>query len=151
VKLEKSKTVTADGKFENGATIADLGFASKSSVACFPATQNEKFRGHHVFFGTQLPPRSIVEITVTPKDPSQDVSIYAYEIGTTAHTLPPELSSAVSCEAEHKWDRPKRGKTQDHTRTVKLNAIGNPYNIVVGVSGPAAATKGGFTVSFKTE
>jgi hypothetical protein len=151
VKLEKGKTVTVQGKLENGAAIADLGFAAKSSVACFPATQNEKFRGHHVFFGTQLPPRSIVEITVTPADPSQDLSIYAYEIGTNAFTLPPALSTCVSCEAEHKWDRPKRGKTQDHTRTVKLNAIGNPYNIVIGVSGPAAATKGAFTLTLKTE
>lgn len=150
VKLEKGKTVTVQGKLESGAPV-DLGFAAKSSVACFPATQNEKFRGPHVFFGTQLPPRSIVELTVTPADPSQDLSIYAYEIGTNAHTLPPDLSSCVSCEAEHKWDRPKRGKTQDHTRTVKLNAIGNPYNVVIGVSGTAAATKGAFTLTLKTE
>lgn len=151
VKLEKGKAVTVEGKLESGAPIADLGFAARSTVACFPATQNEKFRGNHVFFGTQLPPRSVVEITVTPADPSQDLSIYAYEIGTNSFTLPPALQSCVSCEAEHKWDRPKRGKTQDHTRTVKLNAIANPYNIVIAVSGPAAATKGAFTLTLKTE
>ena len=44
------------------------------------------------------------------------------------------------------WDRPKRGKTQDHTRTITFNAIGNPYNVLIGVSGPKGATAGGFTL-----
>lgn len=56
VKIEKGKTVSVEGELEAGSAIADLGFASKSSVACFPATQNEKFRGHRVFFATELPP-----------------------------------------------------------------------------------------------
>jgi hypothetical protein len=151
VHLEKGKTVTTRGKLENGSTIANLDFASRSSVACFPATQNEKFRGHHVLFATQLQARSVVEITVTPDNPSQDLSIYAYTVGTQTHTLPPALSSCVSCEAEHRWDRPKRGRTQDHSRTVRLNAATHPYNVVIAVSGPAAATRGSFTLTLKTQ
>ena len=82
-------------------------------------------------------------ITVIPNDPTADVSIYAYEMGATNFVVPPNVQQVVSCEAEYKWDRPKKGKTQDHTRTITLNAIQNPYNVVIGVSGPAAA-KGSF-------
>jgi len=151
VESQKGKTVTVTGKLESGAPIDDLSWAANSSVACFPATQNVRFRGNHVLYATQLPPRSIMTITVTPDDPAADVSIYAYTIGTTNYALPPQLSSCVSCEAEYKWDRPKRGKTQDHTRTIKLNAIGNPYNVVIGVSGPKEAVSGGYTLSISIQ
>lgn len=140
----KGKTVEVRGAFEEGAAIAGLSWAWSSTNACFPGTQGGKFRGHHVFFATKIPTRSIMTVTVIPDDKEQDVSIYAYTIGTTYFYLPPSLPSCVTCEADHKWDRPWRGKAQDHTRSVELNAIGNPYNVVIGVSGPGSAVKGGF-------
>lgn len=141
---EKGKSVTVSGKLESGALMNDLTWASTSSMACFPATQNERFRGNHVLYHTQIPPRSIMTITVTPKDTTKDLSIYAYTIGTTSTSVPPNVSSAVSCEAEYKWDRPKRGQTQDHTRTVKLNSVTNPYNVVIGVAGAKGVTAGDY-------
>ncbi len=146
VKSEKGKTVEVKGKMEAGKPMEDLSWAANSSMACFPATQNEKFRGNHVMFATDLPPRSIMTVTVVPDDPKQDLSIWGYSVGTTNFTTPPKIPSCVACEAEHKWDRPKRGKTQDHTRTISFNAIANPYNVLIGVSGPAGATAGGFTL-----
>ncbi len=151
VQVEKGKTVEVKGNLETGKLIEDLTFASKSSVACFPATQNEKFRGNHVFFSTQIPPQSIMKITVIPDDTSADMSLYAYEIGTNNFTLPPDLAQCVTCEAEHKWDRPKKGKTQDHTRTVSVNAIRNPYNVVIGVAGPTGVTAGAFTLKIELQ
>ena len=65
-------------------------------------------------------------------------------IGTTNTSVPPKVSSAVSCEAEYKWDHPKRGQTQDHTRTVKLNSVTNPYNVVIGVAGAKNVTAGDY-------
>ena len=91
-----------------------------------------------------------MEITVIPDNKSENVSLYAYQIGSTKYTLPNELTSCVSCEAEHKWDYPKRGKSQDHTRTVRLNAIKNPYNVLIGVSGPTGV-KGSFTIKIKMD
>ena len=79
------------------------------------------------------------------------MSIYAYQQGTTSYYLPPSLSRCVSCEAEHKWDYPKRGKTQDHSRTVKLNSIRNPYNVVVGVAGADGLSSGEYTLTIKME
>ena len=81
IKAEKGKSVTVSGKLENGAPMDDLTWASNSSMACFPATQNERFRGPHVLYHTQIPARSIMTITVTPKDTSKDLSIYAF-VGT---------------------------------------------------------------------
>ncbi len=137
IQLTPNGTVTANGDVSEGEIISDLSWASNSSVACFPATQNTKFRGKHQLFAFELPSYSEVTIKLIPENSNENMSLYAYSIGTTNHTIPQNLSSCVSCEASHKWDRPVRGKTQDHTRTVELRAIKNPYNVVVGVSGPA--------------
>ena len=150
-KSEKGKTLAYQGDLKDGVKIHDLSWASRSSVACFPATQNAKFTGNHILFVTEIPPRSKMEITVVPDNPSDDMSIYAYQTGTTSDAMVPDLTSCVSCEAEHKWDYPKRGKTQDHTRTVYLNAINNPYRVVIGVAGSNGLTTGSFKLRIKTE
>ncbi|NMB75699.1 MAG: hypothetical protein GYA21_11295 [Myxococcales bacterium] len=146
VKAEKGKSVTVEGKLETGSPMTDLSWASSSQVACFPATQNEKFQGNHVLYSTSLPPKSVMVITLVPKDTNANMSLYAYQIGTTNFDLPPQLGRCTSCEADHKWDRPKKGKTQDHTRSVTLNATTNPYNVVIGVAGPKNVTAGEFTL-----
>jgi hypothetical protein len=150
VKAEKGKRVEVKAKLEDGKPIEDLSWASNSSVACFPATQNAKYRGPHVLFRSELPPRSVMTITVTPDDPKTNLSLYAYSIGATSERVVPDLPSCVSCESDEKWDRPKKNRTQDHTRSVKLNAIANPYNVVIGVSGPAGEV-GGFTVAVELQ
>jgi hypothetical protein len=143
-KVEKGKIMTYSGDLAEGCKIHDLSWASRSSTACFPATQNTKFRGNHIFFVTEIPPYSDMEITVIPDNKKDNMSIYAYQDGTTSNAYPPNLTSCVSCEAEHKWDYPKRGKTQDHTRTVRLNAIANSYRVVIGVAGAEGLTTGTF-------
>ncbi|MBD3638484.1 MAG: hypothetical protein HUJ25_14120 [Crocinitomicaceae bacterium] len=144
--VEKGKVVAFKGDLADGCKIHDLSWAANSSVACFPATQNSKFTGNHIFFVTEIPPRSEMEITLIPDNKKHNMSLYAYQDGTTSDKYPPELSSCVSCEAEHKWDYPKRGKTQDHTRTVSLNAINNPYRVVIGVAGAEGLTTGTFKI-----
>ena len=142
--IEKGKTKTVSGRLENGKPIEDLSWAADSSVACFPATQNSKFRGNHVFFVVPLPSRSIMEVKLIPKDPGQNLSLYGYSIGLDNFRLPPQMRSCVACEADHKWDRPKRNMKQDHTRSISFNAIKNPYNVVICVTGPKEAVKGDF-------
>lgn len=149
VELKSNETVVVEGKLEDGKIIEDLSWASTSSNACFPATQNSKFRGNHVFFATTLPPRSILNVKVIPDDTSSNLSIYGYQIGTNSYYVVPNLPSCVSCEAEHKWDRPKYKKTQDHTRTIMFNSTNNAYNIFIGVSGPKEAVTGSFKLEFE--
>ena len=134
------------GDLSNGFIIDDLSWASKSSVACFPGTQNSKFRGKHVLYSMQLPAHSELKITVVPDNPDDNFSLYAYQIGATNYSTVPNLSSCVTCEADYKWDYPKRGKTQDHTRSVRLNAISHNYNVVIGVAGAEGLNTGGYTL-----
>jgi hypothetical protein len=150
VESKANQVVSVKGNLDNGMEISDLSWASSSSVACFPATQNSKFRAKHVLFSTSLPPRSILKITAKPTDESKDLSIYAYQVGTNNFSVVPNLPSAVSCEAEHKWDYPKKDQVQTSARSVSLNATTNPYNVVIGVTGPAGAS-GEFTLEIELE
>lgn len=149
--IEKGKTVAYKGNLKDGCVIQDLSFAANSSVACFPATQNSKFTGNHVFYVMEIPKYSKMYITLIPDDKNANMSLYAYQDGTTKTVYPPKLNSCVTCEADHKWDRPKKGKTQDHTRSVYLNAINNPYRVVIGVAGADGLATGGFKIQIKTE
>jgi hypothetical protein len=150
VKCAKNKIATVAGDLQNGVVIQDLSWAWNSSVACFPGTQKDKFTGKHVLYTTVQPAYSEMEVTVIPDDPNADFSIYAYQVGVNNKVLPPKLSSCVSCEAEHKWDRPKVGKTQDHTRTVaNLTALNDPFRVFIGVAGANGLKKGGYKLKIK--
>lgn len=151
IESKPNGTVTAAGDLSKGEAMTDLTWASKSSTACWPATQNSKFTGNHVLFYTTLPPRAKMWIKVIPDNPAENMSIYAYSVATTNYVIPPALATCVSCEAEHKWDYPKAGKTQDHTREVYMNAINNPYNVVIGVAGADGLKTGTFKVEVKME
>ena len=147
----KGVTKSYKGSLADGVKVHDLSWASRSSTACFPATQNAKFTGNHVLYVAEIPSRSSMEVTVVPSDKNANMSIYAYMDAKNSSAFPPSLSSCVSCEAEHKWDYPKRGKTQDHTRTIRLNAVNNPYRVVIGVAGAEGLDSGDFILKIKTE
>lgn len=150
-KSQKGKILSYKGNLNQGVKLNSLVWASRSSTACFPATQNSKFRGNHVMFTTDIPPRSEMKITIIPTDKSKNFSLYAYQVGTTSEQMVPNLSSCVSCEADHKWDYPKKGRTQDHTRSVELNAINNPYKVVIGVAGAEGLTEGEFILKIEVK
>jgi len=151
IKSKENATVSVKGKLDNGVIISDLSWASRSSTACFPATQNSKFTGNHVLFSTDLPPHSVMYITVIPDDKNANFSLYGYQVGAGRSVIVPNLNSCVSCEADYKWDRPHRGRTQDHTRKIRFNAIRNPYTVFIGVVGANGLKTGGFTVKVTLE
>ena len=151
VEAVANKTVEVTGNLNQGEKMETLRWAWNSAVACFPETQVQKFTGNHVLYLVDLPRYSEMEATVIPDDKSSNFSLYAYEIGQlTEDNLVPNLSSCIRCEADHKWDYKYKGKTQDHTRTVKnLVAINNPYQEVIGVVGADGLIKGEFTLQIK--
>jgi len=150
IKSEKNKTITISGDLADGHTIEDLSWAWNSNVACFPETQKLKFSGNHVLYSTNLPEYSQMTITIIPKNKNDDFSIYAYTISPSSSYIVPNLHSCVSCEAEHKWDRPKVNQTQDHTRTLSnLIALKNPYKVIIGVVGANGANKGKFELNIE--
>ena len=145
-------SVTVQGDLAKGSPMEDLSWAWNSANACFPGTQAAKFKGNHVFFAVKMSPRSEMKISVTPADANGDLSIYAYRIGANEYYLVPDLSSCITCEADHKWDRPWKGKVQTSERSVEFQNPGKElYNIIIGVSGPAAATSGGFSLKIREE
>jgi len=146
VNVKPNWTVSYTGNLSDGQKITDLSWAANSSVACFPATKNQKFSGNHVFYTTTIPKRSEMFIKVVPKNKQQNFSLYAYQVGLNNQQVPPNLHSCITCEADHKWDYKRHGKTQDHTRQVRLNAINNPYKVVIGVVGAEGLTTGDFTL-----
>jgi len=139
--------INVDGT--NALQLADLSWAWNSSVACFPETEAEHFTGYHVLYTFDLPTYTEVEIEAIPGDPSLDLSLYAYEVGqVSASNTVPNLNSCIRCEVDHKWDRPRRGRTQTHVRKVSnILALRNPYEVVVGIVGPKTAfTEAGVTL-----
>ncbi|MEM7036317.1 MAG: hypothetical protein AAF570_04995 [Bacteroidota bacterium] len=124
------------GNIKGGKQI-NLRFASNSSVACFPGTQNEYYNGNQVFYAFKLPPRSEVNIALK----GNDVSIYGYQIGATRYDVPPALSRVTSCEAAYKPGR------DGSPPSIFFNSIKNPYNVVVAVAGANGKTSGAFELS----
>ena len=150
IEAQPNQTLTYKGDLSEGALMSDLSWAWNSTVACFPATRKDKFTGNHVLYSLELPKYSEMEITVIPDDENANFSIYAYEIGLLNNSVVPNLPSCIRCEVAYKWDRPHRGQTQDHTRTVtNLVAINRPYKVVFGVVGADGLVAGGYRLKIK--
>lgn len=139
-----NKVMLYKGDLAQGALIEDLSWASTSSNACWPATENSYFRGNHVFYTTTIPPRAELTVTVIPDDKNANMSIYGFQVGINSTLLPPNITTCVTCESERKWDRPKVGKTQDHTRSIFFNSTTDSYRIVIGVAGADGLQTGTF-------
>ncbi|MCB0584827.1 MAG: hypothetical protein KDD06_05810 [Phaeodactylibacter sp.] len=141
--------VSVKGGLADGASMPVLNWAWDSQNACFTATQQHKFSGHHVLYQTRLPARAEMTIRVIPDDPDANFSLYAYS--GNGEYLVPDLPRCVSCEADYKWDYKYRGKTQDHTRSVSLRAVANPYTVTIGVAGADGLADGTFTLEIILE
>ncbi|MBR9921544.1 MAG: hypothetical protein GYB31_11960 [Bacteroidetes bacterium] len=148
---EANQTQEVKGNLEEGAPMEDLSWAWDGANACFPGTQSHKFTGNHVLYIIPLPSYSQMEVRVIPEDKNANFSLYAYQTGTGPNPpIVPNLPSCVRCEVDHKWDYKRRGKTQDHTRTVTdLLATKNPYQVVIGVVGAEGLDSGAYTLQIK--
>lgn len=148
-----NEQVAYSGNLSEGIFLDDLSWAWNSSNACFPETQKSKFTGKHLFFTGIIPKYSEITITVVPKDPQANFSVYAYEIGVNSNNLVPNLPSCIRCEADHKQERNFKGKApQDHTRIVSnLVALNTSYRMVIGVTGADGIEEGEFTLIIDTK
>ena len=144
VVIKPGLTSNVTGNLSEGSELRDLSFAWNSSIACFPATQQAKFTGNHVFYTVQMPSHSIVTVTVGPKVSGTDLSLYGYQLPPKTTTLPDSLGSVVTCEADYKWDRPKAGRTQTDARSITFNAIDGSHTLMLVVAGPNGATDGDY-------
>lgn len=137
LQVQKGESVTAQGDLAKGVHMP-LRWANSSQVACFPATQNQKFSGHHVFYEVDLPSYSEMEIEVTPAADT-DVSIYGMRFAHGGATTPPRVGSVV-CESGLDY----RGSNPGEPETMKFIALRAPYTIVIAVAGSQGAETGEF-------
>lgn len=140
------------GNIKDGQALSSLRWAEQSNVACFPGTRFEMFNGNHVFYRITLPAASSMVVTVSPKNNAQ-VSLYALRQGNSAadQTVPPNVSSAISCEASYPiYANLGGGRTvknkDDGTRKVEYISVGSAYSILIGVAGAKGAIDGEFTL-----
>lgn len=142
-----NNTVAISGNLNQGKALNDLSWAWDSQNACFVSTQKAKFTGNHVLYQTTLPPRAEIFISLTPENENDNFSLYAYSGG--GQQIVPDLSYCTSCEADYKSDYNYRGKSQNHTRTVSLRAINNPFTVTIGVVGANGLKSGAYTLEVK--
>lgn len=153
IELVPNQEVAYSGNLSEGIILNDLSWAWNSNNACFVENQKKKFSGKHVIFEGIIPKYSEVSVTVVPKDPSANFSIYAYQTGINTKDLVPNLPRCIRCEADHFQERNRVGREeQDHTRTVtNLVAMNRRYRLVIGVTGADGLSEGDFTIKVKTK
>ncbi len=130
--------------------VVDLKWAERSSVACFPGTRFEMFSGNHVFYRVTLPAASSMKVTVVPTD-AKAINLYALRQGSASQDAPPNISSAISCEASYPiYANLGGGKTvrnkDDGTRKIEYISVNSSYSILIGVAGAQGLTEGDFTL-----
>lgn len=138
------------GNLKDGARLSSLRWAESSSVACFPGTRFEMFNGNHVFYRITLPAAAVIYITVEPKD-GKAINLYALRQGMRRQSVPPNVTSAISCEAKYPIyaDLPtgRRVKNRDDgTRKIEYMSVNSPYSILIGVAGANGLSEGDFTL-----
>lgn len=153
IEIKPNSRLAFKGTLSQGVILQDLSWAWASNNACFVQNRKEKFNGNHVFFEGVIPKNSDMEVTVVPKDPSKDLSIYAFQTSVFKKDMVPNLQRCVRCEADWFREAYYVGKEpQDHTRTVQnLIAISRPNRVVIAVVGAEGLTEGDFQIIVTTK
>lgn len=136
------------GNLKNGTRLSTLRWAERSSVACFPGTRFEMFNGNHVFYRITMPPASSLKVTVIPKN-GKKINLYALRQGMRRQSVPPNVQSAISCEASYpiyaNVSRTRRVSNRDNgIRKVSYISIRSAYSILIGVAGANGLSEGDF-------
>lgn len=143
--LTTAGSQTVSGNIANGEVLGGLSWAWSSSNACFVEPAESRFLGKHIFYQIELPTNSIITIKLIPDDASVAMGLYAYSKAAGNITFPEDLNSAVSCEA----DPSNNNGSQTGSRSVELNAISNPYSVMIGVAGAEEVLEAGFTLEIE--
>jgi len=148
--LETQAKILVKGDLKTGNQIP-LEWAASSQMACFPATRFNEYQGNHLFYRVTLPAQSEMEITVTPKNKKHRINVYALRLGSSNQGVPPNLPSAISCEAAY----PIYAGTPNYniaatSKTVEYMSIRKAYTIVIGVAGAVGVTEGEFELAILT-
>lgn len=133
-----------EGQLNEGQTIP-LRWAENSAVACFPGTRFVEYQGNHVLYRMTMPAYSDLKLTVTPKDPKHRINIYALRLGVNNLGTPPNISSAISCEAGYPiYAGTPNFNAPAEPRSVSYISVNRPYTILIGVAGAKGVLEGAY-------
>lgn len=145
LEIEQGQNLAWEGNLDAGTPLASLDWAWNSQNACFVEPRADYFTGNNVLYRTQIPKYSTMVIRLTPKDKKTNLSLYAYSGG--GESLPPELNSCVSCEADFKMTKNVIGRERkSYVREVELRAVNRAYPITIGVVGAEGLKIGDYTL-----
>ena len=141
------------GNIKDGVKLSSLRWAERSSVACFPGTRFEMFNGNHVFYRITLPAASAMKVIVTPKT-GKKINLYALRQGMRRQAVPPNVTSAISCEASYpiyaNVSKTRRVSNKDSgIRKVEYISVRSAYSILIGIAGAEGLTEGDFTLKIE--
>jgi CelD/BcsL family acetyltransferase involved in cellulose biosynthesis len=126
--------------------VIDLDFAHESTMACWTATEDQNFSGPHQFFALTMAANRTLTVDLDSQ-PGVDANLYVIQVGTTIFTLPPDLMTAVTCEAAYPMSTDSNPGAVDSAVVTTFN---NPYNVIVGVAGAQGHESGGFVLDVTT-
>lgn len=139
----KTEFATIAGDIAGGSCV-NLGFANSSQTACFPATQNANFQGKQVFARLKepMPPNSVLDIVLKPKG-NVDLNLYGYMLGTNNIRLPPNVPSALACEASYSTKTGGNPGAQEKLH-FENPSDKNSYQVLIAISGANGVVTGTF-------
>jgi hypothetical protein len=141
--LNEDQSYSSD--LSRGKTI-DLDFAHESTMACWTETEDQNFAGPHQFFALTMAANSTLTVDLDSQ-PGVDANLYVIQVGTTIFTLPPDLLTAVTCEAAYPMSTDSNPGAVDSATVTTFN---NPYNVIIGVAGAQGHDSGGFVLELTT-
>ena len=140
IEVEVDTSVTGD--LSTG-EIIDISWAESSLIACWPGNENINFEGAHVFYQLDHPAHTRLTARVIPDDEDLDVNVYILQYGFGDEQIPPDVTTAVTCEAGYPWSTDSNPGEVDSTF---VDSVNNDYAIVIGVAGPQGVVSGGYTL-----
>lgn len=147
IKLKKFGKTTVNGNLSSGSVLQDLSWATTSQMACWPSIRDIEFEGKHVGYWFDLPERSVVKITVTPRHSNRRINIYGYA-GFDLKTIPPAHVYTNICEAAHPtWVGQPNLNEASKPQTIEFNTTTRRTSIYFAVAGARNVLEGDYTVS----
>jgi len=105
------------------------------------------FNGSHVFYRITLPASSSMKIELLPKDDAK-INLYALRQGMNSQSVPPDVNTAISCEASYpvyaNLPGGRRVQNKYTGRKVEYISVNSPYSILIGVAGANGLAEGEF-------
>lgn len=133
-------TLEEVGDLSTGALI-DPAWGHDPNVYCWIGPQGVlDFGGAHVLYAIEplVPVNSVLVVELVPEE-GLDLNLYAVAQPVGTYYVPPHVPSAIDCQNGD--DEPAGG-----TEAVEIHTITEPYNLLIGVTGPEGTETGAFTL-----